>query len=131
MLLPLTEHHLEQQPWNGNLRVLANAVERACIMSAQEVIGPREFNTQDTSFAESNEELHLKEAIKRYKRTLLLKTLQLHRRRIAESAQSLGISRKSLWEKMRRYGMEAKNNQPPVRPFFRKSKIDGVCRQAK
>lgn len=100
-------------------------------MSAQEVIGPREFNTQDTSFAESNEELHLKEAIERYERTLLLETPQLHHRRIAESAQSLGISRKSLWEKMRRHEIEAKNNRPPVRPFFRKRKIGAVCRQAK
>jgi DNA-binding NtrC family response regulator len=108
LLLPLTEHYLEQQPWNGNLRELANAVERACIMSAQEVLGPREFNTQDASFAESNEEVHLKEAIERYERTLLLETLQLHHWRIAESAQSLGISRKSLWEKMRRYEIEAK-----------------------
>lgn len=108
LLLPLTEHYLEQQAWSGNLRELANAVERACILSAQEVIGPHEFGAHNEQASDANEEIHLKEAIERYERTLLLETLQLHEWRIAESAQSLGISRKSLWEKMRRYEIEAK-----------------------
>ena len=105
LLLPLTERYLERQPWNGNLRELANAVERACILSAQEVIGPREFAAEEEHVSEADEQIHLKEAMERYERALLLETLQLHEWRIAESAQSLGISRKSLWEKMRRYGI--------------------------
>jgi DNA-binding NtrC family response regulator len=107
LLLPLTEHYLEQQTWSGNLRELANAVERACILSAQEVIGPREFGAHNEQESGASEEVHLKDAIERYERTLLVETLQLHEWRIAESAQSLGISRKSLWEKMRRYKIEA------------------------
>lgn len=107
LLLPLTERYLEQQPWNGNLRELANAVERACILSAQEVIGPHEFAPLAEQASDMAEQLHLKEAMERYERTLLLETLQLHAWRIAETAQSLAISRKSLWEKMRRYGIEA------------------------
>ncbi len=105
LLLPLTERYLERQQWNGNLRELSNAVERACILSAQEVIGPREFAAEGEHVSEVDEQVHLKEAMERYERTLLLETLQLHEWRIAESAQSLGISRKSLWEKMRRYGI--------------------------
>jgi len=108
LLLPLTERYLEQQAWTGNLRELANAVERACILSAQEVIGPHEFSVHDNPASDACEQLHLKEAIERYERTLLRETLELHEWRIAESAQSLGISRKSLWEKMRRYEIVAK-----------------------
>jgi DNA-binding NtrC family response regulator len=106
LLLPVTERYLEQHPWSGNLRELANAVERACILSAQEVIGPKEFGALNEHPPSVNEQVLLKDAIERYERTLLVETLQLHEWRIAESANSLGISRKSLWEKMRRYGIE-------------------------
>jgi DNA-binding NtrC family response regulator len=106
LLLPVTERYLEQHPWSGNLRELANAVERACIQSAQEVIGPKEFGALNEQPPSVNEQVLLKDAIERYERTLLVETLQLHEWRIVESANSLGISRKSLWEKMRRYGIE-------------------------
>jgi len=106
LLLPVTERYLKQHPWRGNLRELANAVERACILSAQEVIGPKEFGALSEHPPSVNEQVLLKDAIERYERTLLVETLQLHEWRIAESANSLGISRKSLWEKMRRYGIE-------------------------
>ncbi len=105
-LLPVTERYLEQQPWTGNLRELANAVERACILSEQEVIGPKEFGALDEQSPSLNGQVLLKDALERYERTLLIETLQLHEWRIAESAKSLGISRKSLWEKMRRYEIE-------------------------
>lgn len=107
LLLPVTELYLEQQTWNGNLRELANAVERACILSAQEVIGPKEFGAfNEQSSPGMSEKVILKDAIERYERTLLVETLQIHEWRIAESARSLCISRKNLWEKMRRYGIE-------------------------
>lgn len=108
LLLPVTERYLAQQTWSGNLRELANAVERACILSAQEVIGPNEFDVGDESTASVHEQMHLKDAMERYERTLILETLELHEWRIAESAQSLGISRKCLWEKMRRYEIDVK-----------------------
>ncbi len=106
-LLPVTLRYLEQQPWTGNLRELANTVERACILSEQEILGPNEFgvfNEKDRDVA--TEHVPLRDAIERYEKTLLMETLQLHEWRIAESAKSLGISRKSLWEKMRRHGIE-------------------------
>ncbi len=113
LLLPLTERYLEQHPWNGNLRELANVVERACILSGREILGPKEFGAFDEQSQGLNEQspsrkeqAPLKDAIERYERTLLVETLELHEWRIAESAKSLGISRKNLWEKMRRYGIE-------------------------
>ncbi len=106
LLLPVTERYLEQQNWPGNLRELANAVERACILSPQEVLGPREFAGVEET-ADIEEHLQLKDAMERYEKSLLYEALELHEWRIVETAQSLGISRKSLWEKMRRHGIEA------------------------
>ncbi len=108
LLLPVTERYLAQQTWNGNLRELANAVERACILSAQEIIGPHEFEfmAEESQATAASAQVRLKDAMERYEKTLLLETLQLHEWRITESAKSLGISRKSLWEKMRRHEIE-------------------------
>ncbi len=107
LLLPVTEHYLEQQNWPGNLRELANAVERACILAPQEVLGPHDFMAGEAGDSNIVEPLPLKDAMEHYERNLLYEALELHEWRIVETAQSLGISRKSLWEKMRRHGIES------------------------
>ncbi len=103
IILPITERYLEKQYWPGNLRELKNSVERVCILSQQEVIGPNEFYTPEQMENEDACNLSLKESIEQYEENLLRETLEHHEWRINESAVSLGISRKSLWEKMRRY----------------------------
>ncbi|MCW8908430.1 MAG: sigma-54 dependent transcriptional regulator [Sedimenticola sp.] len=103
LILPLTERFLETQPWPGNLRELANTVERACILSPQEVLGPREFGASGEEPLLSSDHVSLKEAMEHYEERLLRETLEHHEWRIAETAESLGISRKNLWEKMKRY----------------------------
>ncbi len=106
LLLPVTERYLEQQPWHGNLRELANTVERACILANQEVLGIRELASVEEGGGKAEQQLQLKEAMDRYEKSLLEETLELHEWRIMETALSLGISRKSLWEKMRRHNIK-------------------------
>ncbi|MCU7934058.1 MAG: sigma-54 dependent transcriptional regulator [Candidatus Thiodiazotropha sp. (ex Dulcina madagascariensis)] len=104
LILPLSLRYLEKQHWPGNLRELSNAVERACILSPQEVLGPREFGASGgDEHGISSEQVNLKEAMEQYEKNLLQEKLEQHQWRIVETASSLGISRKSLWEKMKRY----------------------------
>ncbi|MCW8980422.1 MAG: sigma-54 dependent transcriptional regulator [Altibacter sp.] len=105
LILPLTERYLEKLPWPGNLRELANAVERACILSPQEVLGPREFGASEVGSQATTDQVSLKESMEVYEKNLLRETLEHHEWRIAETADSLGISRKNLWEKMKRYAI--------------------------
>lgn len=105
LLLPLTERYLERQSWPGNLRELANAVERACILSPQDVVGPREFGESGKEQNSAENHAQLKEAMGQYEKRLLQEALDYHVWRIAETSESLGISRKSLWEKMKRYNI--------------------------
>jgi len=105
LILPLTERYLESLPWPGNLRELAHAVERACILSPQEVLGPREFGASETGPVVSRGNASLKDLMEEYEKNLLRETLEHHEWRIAETAESLGISRKNLWEKMKRYAI--------------------------
>ncbi len=105
IILPITERFLEKQPWPGNLRELKNTLERVCILSNQDIIGPKDFYPPDPQVNESMGSTTLKDSMDQYEMNLLQETLEHHEWRIIESADSLGISRKSLWEKMKRYGI--------------------------
>ena len=107
LILPLCERYLEKQLWPGNLRELDNAVRRACILSRQDVLGPREFGAVDEEYEHTEEQLQLKESIEQFEKDLLLKALERNEWRIMDTASCLGISRKSLWEKMKRHGIHA------------------------
>lgn len=106
IILPITERYLEKQYWPGNIRELKNTVERVCILSHQEVLGPKEFYPPEEINEEQESTLSLKETLEQYEESFLRETLEHHDWKINESAKSLGISRKSLWEKMRRYEID-------------------------
>jgi DNA-binding NtrC family response regulator len=105
LILPLCERYLEKQLWPGNLRELDNAVRRACILSSQEVLGPREFGAVEEEYDVTDDQIQLKESIEQFEKDLLLKALERNEWRIMDTASFLGISRKSLWEKMKRHGI--------------------------
>jgi DNA-binding NtrC family response regulator len=102
--------YLEKQHWPGNLRELANAVERACILSPQDILGPREFGAPSDEHINPCREKKLKDAMEEHEKKLLLEKLQARHWRIGETASCLGISRKSLWEKMKRHEISHTNN---------------------
>ncbi len=110
LLLPLTVRYLEKQHWPGNLRELANSVERACILSPQDILGPREFGAPSEEHLIPCCEMKLKESMEEHEKQFLLEKLESHEWRIAETASCLGISRKSLWEKMKRHEISQLNN---------------------
>jgi DNA-binding NtrC family response regulator len=101
-LHPLAEQALLDYPWPGNVRELKNCIERASIISRQPVLTAQslfesamQFNTvPDLSGETLNTYLHACE--RRYIERALLE----NGGKITETAVSLGISRKNLWEKM-------------------------------
>ena len=106
ILLPITEKHLKSQPWPGNLRELANSVERTCILTSKEVLEPGAFGNLVAIEAEDVEDItNLKTVMENYEKHVLQETLEHHQWRIAETATSLEISRKNLWEKMKKHGI--------------------------
>ena len=52
-LTPMAERYLVDQSWPGNLRELRHAIERACILFQQEMIGPNELGATDAKEARS------------------------------------------------------------------------------
>ncbi len=106
---PQSFARLTEYSWPGNARELRNAVERALIFHEDEpfeVAPPREqpertegmLTSDDLTFEQG---LTLEEVERRY----ITAALSEARMELGELAQRLGISRKTLWEKRRRYGL--------------------------
>ncbi|MDP3844083.1 MAG: sigma-54 dependent transcriptional regulator [Oxalobacteraceae bacterium] len=93
--------------WPGNIRELKHCIERACILSDRPQLGP-EALLGDTpqpalGVALAGEPLgvHLGDCEKHY----IGRALALYGWRISDTADALGISRKNLWEKMKKHGI--------------------------
>jgi len=106
-LLPSAEEQLLHYDWPGNLRELHHSIERACILSPEscinadifsEAIGDK-LNTEMTGNG-------LKEHLKHYEEQIIKDALKRHEYQINETAIELGISRKNLWEKMKKFNIE-------------------------
>ena len=106
-LLPAAEARLLQHEWPGNLRELRHAIERACILADGPGIGPAAFSLGGLPETPAGQDTaELKERLSHYERQVILETLHRHGFQIGETADELGISRKNLWEKMKKLDIE-------------------------
>ena len=105
-LSPACERFLQSQPWPGNVRELEYAVERACIFAADTLIEPGDLGSEEEGETAGEAGEGLKDFLQHSERGHILRTLESHGWRIQETSEALGVSRKSLWEKMRRYGLK-------------------------
>jgi DNA-binding NtrC family response regulator len=99
-----------QYPWAGNVRELENVMERAVILSPGEFIVPESLPTKITESKptlpkESFKNLTLEEAMDQSERQILLETLESLSWNRQISARTLGISRTTLFNKMRRFNL--------------------------
>jgi DNA-binding NtrC family response regulator len=105
---PATEQALLDYPWPGNLRELRHAVERACILSPTPTLQPAAFFGDGLiEAAPSATRGSLSDYLQACERGYIARALEERSGRIAETAADLGISRKNLWEKMKRLGISA------------------------
>ncbi len=105
---------LSQYPFPGNVRELAHAVERALVLSRGGEIDLEHLPVEIAGAQAAGGEpvtapalRPLSVAIKEFEREYLARALTQAGGKRVRAAEMLGISRKSLWEKMRLYGIEA------------------------
>ena len=99
------ESALLAHTWPGNVRELRHAIDRACILSSHAVIEPVdlfEAPAVDSTSVAVEGDATLSDYLERCERYFILETLNRHGWQIGATARVLGISRKSLWERMRR-----------------------------
>ena len=93
---------LQSMAFPGNVRELKNIIERAVALCDAPWISPAEL------VPEKAEELEpgvatLKESVEEAERQAISRALTDSENKINQAAEALGISRKNLWEKMKRY----------------------------
>ncbi len=87
--------------WPGNIRELQHAIEHAVIMCEKNILSPGDFNLRlDKSPGQPS--LNLEEVEKR----AIEEALRKHQGRLNETFKELGISRTTLYHKMKKYGLQ-------------------------
>lgn len=99
-LNPAQRSWLRSHQWPGNVRELRNIAERFVLLGDKSV-----FNEQSDGTAETIN-LSLAEQVKRFERTLLKDTLTECRGHLKKVQRQLNLPRKTLYEKLKRYGLE-------------------------
>ena len=91
-------------PWPGNVRALRHAVERAVILSEGELLGLGDFPLAETergSTPPPGEESRL-DAMEK---AAIARALEKHKHNVSRAAESLGLTRASLYRRMDRYDL--------------------------
>jgi len=108
---------LNAHPFPGNVRELEHAVHHAMALAGPNVEVDLMHLPSDITEAGSTEGTEepavqpLHDALGDFEREYLQRALSVHRRSRTATAAALGISRKNLWEKLRKHGLEV-----PERP---------------
>ena len=102
---------LQQYDWPGNVRELRNVCEQAVVLARGPIIMPEDL---PFSLHASGRELReavlkpgatLKEIVADVERQVILRTLREHNWNRTATARALGLNRRSLYAKMKEYGL--------------------------
>ena len=103
-LTEATEQKLLQYPWKGNIRELEHAIEKAVILCDNEQLPPEAFQLQPatstsaplTPTVTTLEEMEVK---------MISQAIDTYDGNLSAVAAQLGISRQTLYNKMKKYGL--------------------------
>jgi two-component system response regulator AtoC len=104
---------LAEQSWPGNVRALEHAIERAAVLSDKDVLEPGDFRKEPLPASHSTEEGEpgagsgtLRDAVEAAERAAIAAALADAGGNRREAAKGLGVSLRTLFYKMDRYGIE-------------------------
>lgn len=124
---PAAMHRLMVYPWPGNVRELENAVEKAVVMSRQDMVLPELLPT-----AGATSDIGLKpltEAKEDFERTYLRNVLQMTGGNISRAAQFAGRYRADFYKMLKKYGLHP--SMLKERPDFELSDLEEVTEEVK
>jgi two-component system response regulator HydG len=100
----LAMHQLSRYPWKGNIRELRHVIEKAVLLAGGPVLKPADIlvNPVIEELSPRENEFNLEEQEK----ILIGKALKAYGHNKKLTAQKLGINRTTLYNKMRRHGLE-------------------------
>lgn len=98
---------LEQQSWPGNVRQLAQTIERAVLMSNRNKLSIEDFQF-DRGHPTTTEETELpvgSMTLDEMEKLMIEKAIKAYNRNLSKVAQALGISRAALYRRIEKYGL--------------------------
>lgn len=102
-LTPETQQRLLEYPWPGNVRELQHTLEKAVIMSDGPCLSPEDLffksSSPSTSISSSIQTLEDME------KDMIKKAIARHESNISAIAAQLGITRQTLYNKMKKFGL--------------------------
>ena len=98
---------LQHHTWPGNVRELRNAIERACIMTRGDLIGPDDIDTSANPPAAvpTPDDADLHAAVAQLEKQMIERALAICAGNRTEAGRRLNINRQLLYTKMQRYGL--------------------------
>ncbi|MDA3895392.1 MAG: sigma-54 dependent transcriptional regulator, partial [Desulfobacteraceae bacterium] len=110
---PTSMNMLLKHDWPGNVREMENAVERAAILTLDEYISEKVLpmriieseehaETEDRLLSSTDES----KSLEGIEREIILSTLEAVGSNKSEAARKLGINRRTLYNKLQKYGLE-------------------------
>ncbi|MDE6380135.1 MAG: sigma-54 dependent transcriptional regulator [Muribaculaceae bacterium] len=92
---------LSAQSWPGNIRQLEHTVEKALILSEGPTLGIHDFDLRDSGVQTTEESTTLESL----ERNAIINAIKVHSGNMSEVARHLGITRQTLYNKLRKYGL--------------------------
>jgi DNA-binding NtrC family response regulator len=115
MLSPAAERVLLTHPWPGNVRQLRHTMERARVLARQPIITPELLFEENPAETSDTPDLALGDWIANQERGYIQRALEANDWRVQDTAKLLRISRKTLWDKMKRLEIQRADCAPAAR----------------
>ena len=105
---PETLLAMTNYPWPGNVRELENAVARAVTLAGASTVLNKQhlLDSSFTPMADAKDMVSLDEFISHSEKYYIQRLFEITKADKAEMTRILKISRKTLWEKLKKYGIE-------------------------
>lgn len=104
-LTPEALRLLEEYAWPGNVRELKNAIEHALVFAKRSLLEAEDFPQIVQSAGNARSPLAGLRSIEELEREAIKATLEATRYKITQAAEILGMSRKTLLDKRKKFGL--------------------------
>ena len=125
---PAALNRLVAHPWPGNVRELENVIEKATVMTRQDMITPDLLPPMGTSLDSTMKPLT--EAKEEFERTYLKNVLQLTGGNISRAAQFAGRYRADFYKMLKKYGLHPSTLKAKAEADFEELEEEGDLTEA-
>ncbi len=102
---PAAQTKLKEHPWPGNIRELEHAIERSVIICSNGTVLPEDILLSKTQSGPCAEFSLKGQTLEQIERTMIENTMRECEGNISEVAAALGITRQTLYNKLKRYDL--------------------------